>query len=99
MSVAYAVDLDELDDVISRMTRFQGLLDRQLAHLDTTVEHLHLSWTGVAATAQKTAHSEWTSGARDMHEGLGQMIAAARLAHELYRAAVTANQTMWDGLA
>ena len=99
MSVAYAVDLAELDDVIARMTHFQELLDRQLTHLDTTVAHLHLTWTGVAATAQKAAHEEWTSGAREMHEGLGEMIAAARLAHELYQAAVAANQAMWEGLA
>jgi WXG100 family type VII secretion target len=99
VTVAYAVDLAELDSVIARMTRFQELLDRQLTHLDDTVTHLHLSWTGVAATAQKAAHDEWTSGARDMHEGLGEMIAAARSAHERYRAAVAANQAMWEGLA
>ncbi|MEO6511987.1 MAG: WXG100 family type VII secretion target [Nocardioides sp.] len=99
MSVAYAVDLDELDDVIARMTKFQSLLDRQIAHLDTTVADLHLTFTGAAATAQQAAHQEWARGAREMHAGLGEMIGAAKLAHANYLAAVRANQAMWGPLA
>lgn len=95
----YAVDLDDLDEAIARMTRFQDLLERQIAHLDTTVADLHLTWTGAAAEAQRAAHDEWATGARAMHEGIGDMIAAARLAHANYLAAVTANQEMWGPLA
>jgi WXG100 family type VII secretion target len=98
VTVRYGVDLDELDLTISELTKLQALLERQLTHLDETVEGLHVTWTGAAATAHRAAHVEWTRGAREMHTGLTEMIAAAKLAHGNYHGAATANQTMWGSL-
>jgi WXG100 family type VII secretion target len=98
VSVRFDVDLDELDDTIASMTAFLKRLEDRLDHLDTTVADLHLTWVGDAAVAQRAAHEEWTRGARLMHQGLGEMIAAARLAHANYSAAATANQQMWGQL-
>lgn len=98
MSVRFDVDLEELDDVIGRLTGFQRQFERRLEELDRTVADLHLTWTGQAAAAQRKAHEEWARGARQMHAGLVRMTAAARLAHDRYRAAAAANESMWGGL-
>ena len=52
---------------------------------------LHGTWEGLAATAQREAHQEWSHGMAAMHAALSELRAAARLAHGHYVDAATTN--------
>jgi hypothetical protein len=56
MEVSFAVDLDELDHVVGRLSSFERLLEARLAELDATVATLQPAFTGAAATAQRARH-------------------------------------------
>jgi WXG100 family type VII secretion target len=91
----FTVDLEELDAVIGDLTGFESRFIGRLAELDDLVTHLHGTWTGDAAGAQKRAHEQWASGAREMHQALVEMREAAQRAHANYGAAADANAQMW----
>jgi hypothetical protein len=63
------------------------------------VSALHGTWTGLAADAQREAHAAWSGGMASMRESLGDLREAARLAHDEYSAAASANVTMWREVA
>src|SRR4051812_41037245 len=91
----YRVDLDLLDDNIARMAAFEKSLETRLAALQQEIDELHLSWTGLAATAQKTAHEQWSKGEAQMRQALVELRKAAEVAHHNYSAAAAANLGMW----
>lgn len=91
----YAVDLDHLDQRIAQMSRFEAWIQMRLARLETEIETLHESWTGLAATAQRRAHDEWTRGADEMRTALVELRRAAEVAHRNYTSAADANVSMW----
>ncbi len=90
------VDLGELDGSISDMGTFDGRVQKHLDALDAVVTQLHGEWHGDAATAQRDAHQKWTTGAEGMRSALGEMKAAAMVAHENYAQAAEANRRMWN---
>lgn len=92
----FTVDLEELDAVIGDLSGFENRLTGRLTELDDLVSALHLSWSGDAAGAQKGAHEQWASGAREMHQALVEMREAAQRAHANYGAAADANAQMWQ---
>lgn len=96
MTVSYMVDLGELDGSISDMATFDGRVQTHLDALDAVVTRLHGHWHGDAAAAQRDAHQKWTSGAEEMRTALGEMKAAATVAHENYTHAADANRRMWQ---
>lgn len=96
MSGAFAVDLDSLDDVVTRLANLEKSIEQQLADLDTRIRQIHGVWSGEAAAAQLAAHREWMAGAQQMRAGLGALRAAASTAHSNYSAAVAANKQMWS---
>jgi WXG100 family type VII secretion target len=98
VTVRYTADLEAIDAHVQRAQTFVDHLEQTLTHLDQVVGDLHLSWTGQAADAHRLAHREWVDGARELKEGLAGMVAAARLAHENYSGAATANVEMWGPL-
>jgi WXG100 family type VII secretion target len=91
----FHIDLPLLDSTTQDLARFDAFIDHKLGDLDRVVEHLHVTWTGQAAAAHAQAHREWRAGADRMREGLLAMRTAARVAHDNYHAAATANQAMW----
>lgn len=93
----FTVDLDELNAVVGDMVAFEDRLRAKLAELDQLVAELHLTWTGQAADAQRSAHARWKAGAEEMHHGLVEMRQAGRRAHANYTAAAEANASMWRG--
>ena len=95
MTVHYKVDLGELQRVIDSLEAFGGRLDAQLCELDRVNGDLHVTWEGEAATAQIEAHRKLTEGAREVHQALLAMHAAARHAHASYHAAAQANAQTW----
>jgi ESAT-6 family protein len=92
----FSVDLEEVSDVAAEMKAFQKSFEDRLAQLDKLVADLHLTWVGEAATAHRQAHEQWTTGAKEMHEGLGDMHEAATTAHDNYHSAATSNADMWS---
>jgi WXG100 family type VII secretion target len=95
MTVRYQVDLDELQRVIDGLDAFQEKLDHQLAGLDRVNGELHVTWEGEAAQANTVAHRKLAQGAREVHQALVAMHAAARQAHASYQAAAQANVDTW----
>lgn len=92
----FQVDLDELSRVMSEMQGFERSLRRRLAELESTIENLHMSWTGSAADAHRRAHAELAAGAEEVHRSLSEMREAGEHAHAGYSAAAEANATMWS---
>lgn len=94
--MGYTVDLDLLDQRIAQLVAFERSLDRNLAALEKTVSELHDTWSGLAARAQRDAHTKWMAGAREMRTALAGLREAARVAHTNYHGAAAANLTMWE---
>ena len=94
----YAVDLDELDQLIAEITAFAERLDARLNEADQKVQTMHRFWSGAAAQDHAAAHQRWLAGMRQMHEALTKMRADAQIAHLNYSSAVAANTTMWARL-
>lgn len=92
----FSVDLDLLEESVAEMTRCGHALDALLDDVSRRVAALHLTWSGAAALAQEEAQAEWESGFRQMHEALGAMRTAGRVAHGSYRDAAATNVRMWE---
>lgn len=91
MSTKFTIDLEQLDSVIARLSGLVGFVEEQLDELDRRIAELPTTWSGLSADAHADAHNEWSSGARDLRDGLDIMRAAATRAHEQYSNAVAAN--------
>ena len=85
----FRIDADELDDVIADVEKCEGALETLTADLDKQIAALQEVWEGLAATAQKEADDEWTTGMVVMRSALGDLRAAARTAHGNYTGAAT----------
>ena len=92
----FRIDADELDDVIADVEKCEGALETLTADLNKQIAALQEVWEGLAATAQKEAHDEWTTGMVAMRSALTDLRAAARTAHGNYTGAANTNLTMWQ---
>ena len=91
----FVVEVDELDDVVGDLEACERDLTRMVADLEQQMAALHGTWEGLAASAQREAHEEWTQGMATMHAALSDLRSAARLAHGHYVEAATTNVDMW----
>jgi WXG100 family type VII secretion target len=82
VTVHYAVDLELLAAHAEEARRFGDQVEQALSRLHAVVEQLHVTWTGRAADAHRRAHQGWTSGAREMRDGLRGMTQAAARARD-----------------
>lgn len=94
MASRFSVDLDRLDETISRLSGLVGFVEDNLTELDRQVAALPAVWKGDAADAHAEARRQWQIGATDLREGLDVMRVAAKRAHDEYRSAVTTNLEM-----
>jgi WXG100 family type VII secretion target len=92
---AYAVDLDQLLGTVEALTRCEDSCDAGLDRVTAQVRALHLTWSGLSATAQARAQAEWEQGFAQMREGLRDMRRAATTARSNYLDAVDTNLRMW----
>jgi WXG100 family type VII secretion target len=92
----FAVDLERLDGIVSKLAGFEQTLERRIADVDARVQRIHGVWCGDAAAAHLAAHREWMDGARRMRTALAEIAEAAATAHANYSAAVAANKQMWS---
>src|SRR5690554_2212686 len=86
MTSEFSIDLDHLEQVVTRLGGLVGTVSGNLDELVSRVSVLLQSgeWTGAAAAAYAAAHGKWVTGARELVEGLGQMQQAAKTAHTAY---------------
>jgi len=95
----FAVDLDQLDEVIGRLRLHHDHLESLDARLMVAVRDLHDEWSGAAADAHADAQSQWDEGFAAMRSALAGMHAAAEVARDNYHAAAEANVALWRELA
>jgi WXG100 family type VII secretion target len=98
VTTEFTVDLDHLDEIVSRLAALAGFVADNLDEIDNKVATL--SGTGresIAATAYHDAHREWMLGAREFTDGVREMSDAARKAHTGYSTAVEENLKMLRG--
>ncbi|MFF0544110.1 WXG100 family type VII secretion target [Nocardia thailandica] len=90
----FRVDLDELEQMIARVSGFTGFLNDSLAGLQQRISAVQQTWNGEAADAQAEAYRDWHIGATDVAEGIDAMCKAVQAAHDRYTAAIAANLAM-----
>lgn len=95
MTEYFAVDLDELEQMVARLAGLAGFVTEHLDEIDQRVASLQGSaWEGVAARAYSDAHRQWAVGAREFVDGIRAMSDVAKAAHGHYTAAVETNLKM-----
>lgn len=88
----FAIDLEQLDNVTTRLGELVGLVSDKL---DALEEHIgRLTWEGDAAREHARAHRDWDASARRLAASIDRLQAAARQAHESYSGAIAANLTI-----
>lgn len=90
-----AVDLKELDRLVSRMAAFEQRLDDLETEVGRRVEQLQAGWWGSAAAAHGEIQQRWAAGAAEMRMALADLRAIAAAAHANYESAVRTNVGMW----
>ena len=95
MSGTFRVNLETLTEAIRRMEAFDLKVEEWLEQVDQQVARLHLSWSGLAASAQRADHEQWVRSKEEMREALARLRTAADVARVNYSGAVETNQTMW----
>lgn len=95
MAERFLIDLDELEEIIAGMSRFDTDAESHCREVDQLVGRLHVTWAGEGAQAQQQAHERWLRGAEQMRAALVDLHEVARTAHGNYTAAVEANVGMW----
>jgi WXG100 family type VII secretion target len=93
-SQGFAVDLQHLDDVTSRIRGFTQFVTERLEELDRRAQAVGAAWTGRAGSSYTDAHREWLAGATDVRDGMHTLEEAARRAHQSYSDAVAVNVRM-----
>lgn len=93
-SQPFSVDLDELEQMVARVSGFVGFLNDSLDGLQQRISTVQQTWNGAAADAQAEAFRAWHTGATDVSEGIETMCKAVQAAHDRYTAAVAANLAM-----
>ncbi|WP_084505520.1 WXG100 family type VII secretion target [Nocardia harenae] len=95
----FSVDLAEVEQVISRLAGLAGFLADHIDQIDAKVSTLlgGTAWEGAAAQAYGTAQQQWSAGARQFVDGVREMSAAARTAHDSYTEAGAVNTRLFRG--
>ncbi|MGW0180302.1 WXG100 family type VII secretion target, partial [Nocardia sp. NPDC003345] len=92
MNPEFTVDLERLDQLITRLSNLAGYLTEQLDLIDDKVAGLDGAWETVAADAYRDAHRLWSTGAREFATGLADISDAARTSHTRYTNAAAVNK-------
>lgn len=97
MNSEFAVDIERLDNLVSRLSSLAGYLTEQLDLIDDKVATFDGAWETLAANAYRDAHRLWSTGAREFATGLADISDAARTAHTRYTTAAQVNKKMLEG--
>ncbi|MFR9772258.1 WXG100 family type VII secretion target [Nocardia sp. SC052] len=94
----FSVNLDDLDQIVTRLSGLAGFISEHLDDIDDKVATLAgTGWESVAAQAYSNAHRQWMTGAREFADGVREMSDAARKAHTRYSTAADINRQMLQG--
>lgn len=97
MGSRFSVDLDHLDQIVSRLSGLAGFIADHLADIEQRVATLQgTGWEGASARAYDDAHREWMSGAKELVDGVREMSDSAREAHTAYTRALELNRRILD---
>ncbi|MEV5650219.1 WXG100 family type VII secretion target [Nocardia sp. NPDC052254] len=95
MGSQFSVDLDQLDQIVSRLSGLAGFIADHLTDIEQRVASLQgTGWEGVAARAYEDTHREWIRGAQELVDGVREMSDSARQAHTAYTRALAVNRRM-----
>ncbi|KAA8884300.1 WXG100 family type VII secretion target [Nocardia colli] len=95
MTDQFTVDLQELEQIIARLSGLAGFIAEHLDEIDDKIATLRgTGWEGVAAQAYSEAHEQWIEGAREFTDGIRDMSDAAKSAHTAYTEAADTNTKM-----
>ncbi|MET8800952.1 WXG100 family type VII secretion target [Nocardia sp. NPDC004568] len=98
MPSEFQVDLEDLDQIVGRLSGLAGFLADNLDDIDDKVATLQgTGWESVAAQAYADAHRQWSAGAREFADGVRTAADAARAAHDRYTRAIDVNSRMLRG--
>jgi WXG100 family type VII secretion target len=97
VNTGFTVDIQRLDDLVTRLSNLAAYLAEQLDLIDDKVADLDGVWETLAATAYRDAHLLWSTGAREFATGLADISDAARTAHTRYTTAAEVNGKMLQG--
>ncbi|APE37456.1 hypothetical protein BOX37_29985 [Nocardia mangyaensis] len=98
MATDFNVDLDHLEQIVSKLTGLSGFISDHLDEIDGKVASLTgTGWESIAAEAYQVAHQQWAAGAREFVEGIREISDATQAAHGRYTAAVQLNRRMLQG--
>lgn len=92
---AFRADLAALDALIARLRAFEAGAQTVLTDLESSVERLHVDWSGWAAHEHSSAHREWAEGAARMHAAVSGLRSVVSTAHGNYAVSSSANARMW----
>ncbi|MGV9482861.1 WXG100 family type VII secretion target, partial [Gordonia aichiensis] len=71
MGDEFNVDLDHIDQIVSKLSGLSGFIGDHLDEIDDKVAGLiGTGWESIAAQAYQTAHQQWSTGAREFVEGI-----------------------------
>ncbi|WP_067864232.1 WXG100 family type VII secretion target [Nocardia shimofusensis] len=94
----FSVDLDELDQIVARLSGLAGFIEDHLDEIDDKVATLAgTGWESIAAQAYTDAHRQWALGAREFTDGIRSMSDAAQRARNRYSSAADVNKQMLQG--
>ncbi|MFE3547004.1 WXG100 family type VII secretion target [Nocardia sp. NPDC059177] len=98
MASEFTVDLDQLEQLVTKLSGLAGYISDHLDEIDDKVASLAgTSWESLASEAYQTAHSQWSTGAREFVEGVRDMSDAAKTAGTRYHRALDLNSKMLQG--
>jgi WXG100 family type VII secretion target len=95
----YAIELEELEGVISDLERCERALETLTNDVEHQMKILQSTWEGLSARAQAEAQEEWNQGLVEMRAALADMRHAARVASDNYHLMIKTNTGLWRGLA
>jgi len=91
----FSVNIDDLDQLVARLSGLAGFIEDHLDEIDEKVATLTgTGWEGIAAQAYSDAHRQWVTGAREFTDGVRTMSDAANRAHTRYSTAADINKQM-----
>ncbi|MFI2284000.1 WXG100 family type VII secretion target [Nocardia beijingensis] len=94
----FSVNLDDLDQIVTRLSGLAGFINEHLDEIDDKITTLvGTGWESVAALTYSDAHRQWMIGAREFADGVREMSDAARKAHTRYSTAADINRQMLQG--
>ncbi|MFD4457031.1 WXG100 family type VII secretion target [Nocardia sp. NPDC058480] len=98
MSEEFSVDLDELDQIVTRLSALSGFLSDQVNALDAGLAKVSAgSWVGVAAGAYADAQRDLGKSAREFSTSISGLADRVKYARQQYEDAATVNIDMFRG--